>query len=399
MSKIACLAWGSLVWNPGELPISGWSTDGPTVRVEFLRESDNGLITLVLHETGTLVRSHWAILSVDMVEEAVEALRKRERTPNSSAIGRWSAGHDSPPLIPGLSEWARDKGIASAIWTALAPKFKGEGGRVPTEEEVVSSLRACSGDIRSRAEEYVRRAPPQTRTPYRQRIEAEFGWNCPDFERELKVLREFGLFLDKQLGVYCDCLTGFEGNRARVELVIPRARRPVGRAIKDGLPVIVWASVEDPESPDVIHHRITRAADFVGANSETGFNEQQICWAIITFVFAYWNEEIRPQIARARAMKSDDIKVSEFGDLRILRHNILHNNGLLPANEHAKLLVLGSLCQPGATIVFTHEQMKKLFEVMHQGIAQLVLYHTGHLAGAPRAQDLVKVAFQLSGAK
>jgi hypothetical protein len=43
--------------------------------------------------------------------------------------------------------------------------------------------------------------------------------------------------------------------------------------------------------------------------------------------------------------------------------------------------------------------MKKLFEVMHQGIAQLVLYHTGHLAGAPRAQDLVKVAFQLSGAK
>jgi hypothetical protein len=86
-SKIACLAWGSLVWNPGELPVSGWLADGPHVRVEFLRQSDSGLVTLVPHPAATAVRSHWALLLVKTIEEAVEALRKRERAPTSGAIG------------------------------------------------------------------------------------------------------------------------------------------------------------------------------------------------------------------------------------------------------------------------------------------------------------------------
>jgi hypothetical protein len=45
----------------------------------------------------------------------------------------------------------------------------------------------------------------------------------------------------------------------------------------NGRPVILYTSVEDPHSPDVIHHRIIKADDFITANAEAGFNEQQIC--------------------------------------------------------------------------------------------------------------------------
>jgi len=48
------------------------------------------------------------------------------------------------------------------------------------------------------------------------------------------------------------------------------ALRPEGRDIKEGRPVIVWASLEDPQSPDVIHQRIVRSDEFVAANSERG---------------------------------------------------------------------------------------------------------------------------------
>lgn len=397
MSKIACIAWGSLVWDPGALPISGWFQDGPAARVEFLRQSDSGLVTLVLHVNGTAVRTHWTTLSVGRLDEAIEALRKRERALSSDAIGRWSTGEPAPSLIPDLPEWAASRGIAGAVWTALPSKFWGEAGRVASAADVIAYLGSCTGEVRARAEEYVRRAPRATRTDYRRRIEAQLGWTPPDFDAELTIIRDFTVFLDRQLGVYCDCLAGFERNKTRVELEIPRALRPVGRDIKEGRSVLVWTSLEDPHSPDVIHQRIVRSDEFVAVNSEAGFNEQQICWAIVTFVFSYWNEEIRPQVARARGLQPDNLEVGVFGDLRLLRHNILHNGGMLPGAQHRRLAVLGSLCRPDAAIAFTHSQMKKVFELIHQGVTQLVLYHTGHLAGAPSAEDIVKVAVQNLG--
>ncbi len=213
---------------------------------------------------------------------------------------------------------------------------------------------------------------------------------------ELDILRAFIDFVNSQVGVYCDCLAGFQGNKARIERQTARVQRPVSRRIEDGQPVIVWASVEDPARPDVLHHRIIRADEFVAVNSEAGFNEQQLCWSIIVFLFAYWDEEIRPQIAQVRGVKTNDVKIDALGDLRILRKNIIHNGGILPDTEFAKLKVMKDICTPNARMTYTHDQMHKIFVFVKQAIGELILEYTGHLPGAPDPAQIVGIAISNS---
>ena len=97
-----------------------------------------------------------------------------------------------------------------------------------------------------------------------------------------------------------------------------------------------------------------------------------------------------------RGVQSNDVKIDELGDLRILRKNIVHNDGLLPASEYAKLKVMTDLVKPDAQITFTHDQMHKVFALVKQAIGKLILKYTGELPGAPNASELVGIAIQNS---
>jgi len=72
--------------------------------------------------------------------------------------------------------WARQMGLDAVIWTNLPPKFQNIDGRVPTQEEVVSHLSKLTGTKRDNAERYIRMAPRQIDTDYRQYIEAKLCW-------------------------------------------------------------------------------------------------------------------------------------------------------------------------------------------------------------------------------
>ena len=177
MATIACLGWGSLIWDPRGLPIQRkWFADGPFLKVEFLRQSKDNRITLVLDENATPVRSLWAVMDSSSVPEAVEVLRKREGC-KLNDIMSWARGAVSPANIVELPQWAAAHGVDAAIWTGLAPKF-GEQERAPSIDEVLTHLRGMTGAPRDAAEKYVRLAPRQIDTAYRRRIEAELGWTC-----------------------------------------------------------------------------------------------------------------------------------------------------------------------------------------------------------------------------
>lgn len=179
MALIACLGWGSLVWDPRELPIQRhWFDDGPFVKVDFLRKSKDGRVTLVLDRVALPVRSLWTVMDTTDLASAREALRKREGIPltNSTCIASWSIGEGEPQLIVELPKWARSHGLSDVVWTALPAKFNDEDGQAPSPDEVIKYLRGLSGTVRDMAERYIRFAPRQIDTVYRRRIEAALQW-------------------------------------------------------------------------------------------------------------------------------------------------------------------------------------------------------------------------------
>lgn len=180
--KIACLGWGSLVWNPGSLPIHRyWYSDGPFLPIEFARQSKDGRITLVLlqKENYVYVRSLWALMSLDTLHEARKALQERENIKEENIEKHIGACllQENPKfeIEKNICRWGRNLGLDAVIWTNLPPKFN-EKDTTPSSEEVVNYLLSLRGSKRDLAEEYVRRTPQQIDTPTRQLIKAKLNW-------------------------------------------------------------------------------------------------------------------------------------------------------------------------------------------------------------------------------
>jgi hypothetical protein len=183
--RIACLGWGSLVWDSRELPIRReWFKDGPFAPVEFTRQSQDGRITLVIDSVASPVRLLWALMVPTDIPTAKEALRVRECLTSkdwSSQIGTWQQKERAPAKMLDLPAWAVARGLDAVIWTALGPKFKGYGeNESPPAKKVIEYLRELVGPCRNSAKQYIERAPRQIDTDYRRQIEAALGWSCKD---------------------------------------------------------------------------------------------------------------------------------------------------------------------------------------------------------------------------
>ena len=177
---IACLGWGSLCWSSGDLPLaSNWMDDGPVLPVEYLRQSNDGRLTLVLSSTARPVRTLWAKLALPSIDHAREALRRREGIPEPGVSGIGSLpmpGGRHYAHVDNIRPWMARRGLDGVVRTALGPRFNDIRGEVPSLEEALEYLRQLPASQRKLAEEYVRRTPPSVMTLYREAFVRELGW-------------------------------------------------------------------------------------------------------------------------------------------------------------------------------------------------------------------------------
>jgi hypothetical protein len=193
--RIACLAWGSLVWDPRTLPLAGpWRLEGPRLPVEFSRVSLDGRVTLVLDGSAPASPTYCGPLAIGDLDEAVEALAERERIVAAQRRrfvgalvrrdGRRATsarcegqGETDPELVSAIASWLETRPLDAVLWTALPSRGPaGAAAKRPGFDRLLAHLESLEGEARARAEEYVRRAPRPVRTPHRAQFETRLGW-------------------------------------------------------------------------------------------------------------------------------------------------------------------------------------------------------------------------------
>lgn len=213
-------------------------------------------------------------------------------------------------------------------------------------------------------------------------------------ERYDEVIREYIDFVNEQSGMYMDALAGFAGHYTKVGRQVHRVSRPVSKRIENGKPVVVYASYEDPTKSDVVLNRIVRADDYLAANSPGGSNEQRHARAIVVFLFTFWEDEIRPRLATSSQTSPNEVRSEIMGDLRILRHAILHAKSCIKLSEHRRLKVLGDMFPPDEIIFIGYEDMHRLFVLIKQDCARLMYAWLGIQNAPAPAEQLVDFAIQ-----
>lgn len=170
--KVACLGWGSLVWDARDLPLaSDWFEDGPHLPLEFSRQSADDRLTLVIDEGAALSQTMWVLLDVWSCAEAVIALARREGTSQGN-IGRWPMPDSNfYSHAERIEKWAADREIEAVVWTALSPGMKSSRGVSPTLDELIAHLRSLDDLTRANAAQYVFKAPNQIKARCRQSLE------------------------------------------------------------------------------------------------------------------------------------------------------------------------------------------------------------------------------------
>lgn len=127
------------------------------------------------------IRSLWALMTTEHLEDAVSQLARRENVVAniSRDIGRWKIGDPcADPIRHAISSWAVQNQLDAVVWTALAHKIKSEKDQVPTLEQVIARLQKSEKKGNKEPREYFEMAPRQIDTDYRRAINDRFGWKC-----------------------------------------------------------------------------------------------------------------------------------------------------------------------------------------------------------------------------
>ena len=103
---------------------------------------------------------------------------------------------------------------------------------------------------------------------------------------------------------------------------------------------------------------------------DNGFDLTQAAHATIISIYHLWDEKYRVALAAEVNKDPNDINVDILGDLRLLRHSLIHNKGIAAADVSRCKIV--TRFQPGDLIALTTQDIYLIVQALRAELAQYV---------------------------
>ena len=173
------------------------------------------------------------------------------------------------------------------------------------------------------------------------------------------AVSEFVAEIDDLYGYFMDSTIGFAHNlRLMQEREVEQVRL---MGSQERVDAVLYSYLDkSPMDPDhrVLHQ--TTQANFKARNSKRGANYRRSVHILIVFIYEYWETEYRGRIATNIDIPRNDLKLPLMGDLRLLRHDIIHHQGVLRPATIEKLEVINGFTKGAGKLNFQEDQIEAL---------------------------------------
>lgn len=186
-------------------------------------------------------------------------------------------------------------------------------------------------------------------------------------------------------GVYLDGASGFEKMRDMLVEAQSRVLRdhPTGSPGQDTVEYLdsveFLYGVGDPNKPESrVKHRCTQG-EYKVRNAKGGSNHVFLANVCLAMLYQYWEDHYRTKVAQALEIQRKDLIVPIMGDLRLIRHSIVHHGSVaLPEITQCRFL---NWFRPGDRIAMDEDCFETVINLVTASIAQLIVREIGEVNG------------------
>ncbi|MCR9161924.1 MAG: hypothetical protein ACE37F_26070 [Nannocystaceae bacterium] len=181
--------------------------------------------------------------------------------------------------------------------------------------------------------------------------------------------------VDNLYGVYLDAGLGFMAIAKQVCEGQDKVRGefPPGTDL-DALPQFIGRGSPN-DAGNVMQHKTTQG-QFKARNAKGGHNQVLLGQMLLVLLYEHWESEHRARVAAAIGIPRKDLKASLFGDLRLVRNDIIHCRGIIQEKTIEKLEVVQGLVV-GEVLRLSEDAVEETVRAIKRVLDNLVVEHGG----------------------
>ena len=211
--------------------------------------------------------------------------------------------------------------------------------------------------------------------------EAEQSWTDQDkheLYKKLKGITNYYIFALHQLkGYHLDSLAGFRARLKEIETSQIQSSQSSGLPISEmDKAQYIYMAGGAPNDPNVIWHHESTQGELKARLGKGRLNENLLGYFCLSMMYEYW-EDVRGKLATALGIESKLIVADIFGDMRHLRHDIVHNKGRATEKYSVSNKTLTGF-KNGDVILITGEYLEAITAKIFDFMNEFILERTGH---------------------